>query len=289
MCGDDGRQILGKRLNSHQGLRPRSKRGIAVTVVQCDRCGLIYADPRPVPESVGQHYGKPPDEYWRKAQLARNDEAGGALPLEVFERLWGTRGQPVRALDIGAGLGQTMGYLSRRGYDAWGLEVSPQFRDAAIDRGIDPNRLALSSVEEAEYAPQSFDLVSFGAVLEHLHNPAAAIERALRWIDSAGLIFIEVPSARWLIGRLLNLTYRVRGLDYVTNLSPMHEPYHLYEFTEEAFSRHGARVGYEIAHSDLLACETFLPVRLERVAQRIMDATDTGMQLQIWLRPVVPS
>lgn len=287
MCGHSKRQILGRRLNGHQGFRPRKQDGIAVTIVQCEGCGLIYADPRPVPESVDQHYGKPPELYWRESQLVRNDQAGGALPVEVFESLWHGTGQPVRALDVGAGLGQTMGYLSRRGYDVWGLEVSPNFRDAAIERGIDPDRLALSSVEDAEYAPRSFDLITFGAVLEHLHEPAAAIERALGWIDSEGLIFAEVPSARWLIGRFLNLTYRLRGMDYVTNLSPMHDPYHLYEFTPEAFRRHGARAGYEIAHSELTAAETFLPSQLEPIAQRIMDATGTGMQLQVWLKPLV--
>jgi SAM-dependent methyltransferase len=177
-----------------------------------------------------------------------------------------------------------MGQLADSGFDTWGLEPSASFRDRAIQRGIAADRLRLGAIEDAEYETASFDLVSFGAVLEHLHNPADAIARALGWLSPNGLLLAGVPSARWLIGRLLNLSYRVRGMDYVTNLSPMHDPYHLYEFTLQSFERHGERAGYQVAHSECLPCETFLPGVLAPLAQRVMEATGTGMQLQVWLR-----
>jgi SAM-dependent methyltransferase len=281
MCGSGEAQILGRRLNGHQGLRPRRVGGIATTIARCRDCGLIFSDPRPVPGTLEQHYELPPEEYWRDAQLAAND-AGHGIPTDVFRRLWPGKARP-RALDIGAGLGQTMAALDRDGFEAFGFEPSAPFRDRAIERGIDPERLKLGAVEDAEYEPGSFDLVSFGAVLEHVHNPAAALERALAWLSPGGLMFVEVPSARWLMGRLLNATYRARGLDYVTNLSPMHPPYHLYEFTRRSFAEHGRHAGYVVRECDILPCETFLPPRLQPIAQRVMAATDTGMQLRVWL------
>jgi SAM-dependent methyltransferase len=281
MCGGQQARVLGRRLNGHQGLRPRRIRGITTTVVRCGNCGLVYSSPRPVPETLAQHYEQPPEEYWRDSQLQAND-AGGGVPLEVFRRLWHTDRHP-RALDVGAGLGQTMRRLADEGFDVWGFEPSSNFRDRAIERGIKSDRLQLAAVEDAKYEPSAFDLVSFCAVLEHLEDPAAALERALSWLAPGGLIFVEVPSARWLTGRLLNLAYRAQGLDYVTDLSPMHEPYHLYEFTRESFERHGERAGYVVTVVGFLPCETFLPKPLEAVAQRLMAATGTGMQLQVWL------
>jgi SAM-dependent methyltransferase len=282
MCGGLERRILGRRLNTHQGLRPRRRPGIATTVVRCCGCGLIYSDPRPVPESLARHYEKPPEEYWRDSQLASNDTREG-VPIDTFRRLWDSTSVP-RALDIGAGLGQAMNRLSAAGFDTWGLEPSASFRDRAIERGTPANRILLAAVEDVDYERGSFDLISFGAVLEHLQDPSEAIARALGWLATDGLLFAEVPSARWLMGRLLNLSYRTRGLDYVTNLSPMYDPYHLYEFTLEAFKRHGDRVGYQVAYSRVLPCETFLPRLLEPFAQRVMAATETGMQLEVWLR-----
>jgi SAM-dependent methyltransferase len=173
--------------------------------------------------------------------------------------------------------------LDGHGFDAYGLEPSPAFHKRALEGGIRADRLQLASVEEAKYEEGTFDLVSFGAVLEHLHDPATAIERALTWLVPGGLIHAEVPSSRWLVARMLNVVYRLQGLDYVTNLSPMHPPYHLYEFSLASFKRHGERVGYTVAAHQTFACETFLPKPLERPTARVMDQTDTGMQLQVWL------
>ena len=177
-----------------------------------------------------------------------------------------------------------MDALQDGGFDAYGLEPSASFRDEAMKRGIEKERLQLATIEDASYDRGTFDLISFSAVLEHFQAPGSALERAMEWLAEEGLIFVEVPSARWLLGGLLNTAYRVQGLDYVTNLSPMHPPYHLYEFTLESFIKHGERVGYAVAEYHFLPCETFLPRPLEKVAQRLMAATDTGMQLQLWLR-----
>jgi SAM-dependent methyltransferase len=284
MCLDASQHVLGRRLNHRQGVRPRRSLGVAVTVVQCKGCGLIFTNPRPVPQSLGDHYEKPPEEYWRPEQLEERTDHG-AIPFDTFQTLHKPQPHTLRALDVGAGLGHDMLQLNRAGFDTWGLEPSAAFREGAIARGADPGRLKLATAETAEYDSGAFDLVSFGAVLEHLHDPAYAIERAISWLAPGGLLFAEVPSARWLMGRLLNLVYRVQGLDYVTNLSPMHDPYHLYEFTPEAFQRHGARAGYTVAHIDIMACETFLPKRIEPLAQKAMDRTGTGMQLAVWLTP----
>lgn len=282
MCGCTGAKTLGRRLNGHQGWRPRRIVGVATTVVQCRECGLIYANPRPVPEMLAHHYDREPEQYWRPEYFENEADYFGDA-ADRFLRLW-RRGDAPRALDVGAGLGKAMAALQRRGFEASGLEPSPTFRDRAISNGIDAGRLQLAGVEDAVYEADSFDFVVFGAVLEHLHDPASALSRALGWLSPAGLIVAEVPSAKWLIGRLLNAANRVRGLDYVTNLSPMHSPYHLYEFTVDSFQRHAERAGYEIVDHRFYACKTFLPSAADELATRVMAATNTGMQLEVWLR-----
>jgi SAM-dependent methyltransferase len=284
MCGSGDARTLGRRLNGHQGLRPRRKIGVMTTVVRCQSCGLIYANPQPLPDSLAKHYDVPPEEYWSSDQLSSSSGFRGEIA--TFQRLWTGSGKP-RALDVGAGAGETMLVLEKNGFNAYGFEPSATFRDYAIDRGVDPTRLQLSSVEEAQSAPASFDFITFGAVLEHVQDPAAALARALSWVAPQGLVHVEVPSAKWLIGRTLNMAYRARGLEYVTNLSPMHVPFHLYEFTPESFAQHGERAGYDVIESEFYPCETFLPRPVEKIAQRIMAATNTGMQLAVWLRAVL--
>jgi hypothetical protein len=287
MCGADVQdaKVLGRRLNRSQGLRPKKRAGIATTVVRCRACGLVFANPQPVPVDFGQHYGVAPEEYW-KDEYFDEDPTYFDHQIDSFFRLWqqtDTR-QPV-ALDVGAGLGKAMKSLTRRGLDAYGLEPSKAFADAAVERAKLPaERLTCASVEEAEYPAGKFDFVTFGAVLEHLYEPAAAIERTSKWCAPGGLIHLEVPSSRWLVNRLVNLAYRVQGLDYCANISPMHVPYHLYEFTLESFNRHGARAGYDVVDVTRYVGPTYLPRYVSGITERLMTATGTGMQLEVWLR-----
>jgi hypothetical protein len=275
-------KVLGRRLSRSQGLRPTRVIGVSTTVMRCEECGLVFTNPLPTPHDIGQHYETPPEDYW-KPHYFEGASDYFSHQIETFSRLRAGDGRPV-ALDIGAGIGKCMRSLTAHGFEAHGLEPSAAFRQAAIDRGdIDPNRLTLGAIEDASYEPGKFDFVTFGAVLEHLPDPAGCIERAMIWLAPGGLMHIEVPSSDWLTARLVNLVYRVQGLDYVANLSPMHPPYHLYEFTPDSFHRHGQRAGYVVAYEKRYAATTFLPGP-DRWWQTFMDHTGTGMQLETWLR-----
>jgi SAM-dependent methyltransferase len=283
MCGSTEATVLGRRLSTHQGLRPTSKTGVATTVMRCTQCGLVYANPLPLPADIGQHYDTDPGGYW-KPEYFNDDPAYFRDQAQTFRSLWGRDSTPV-ALDIGAGLGKAMRSLTVQGFDAHGIEPSPAFRDAAIAQGgIEPDRITLGAVEDADLPADTFDFVTFGAVLEHLADPADMIDRALHWTRPGGLVHIEVPSSDWLTARIFNLAYRAQGLDYVTNLSPMHPPFHLYEFTPASFTAHAGRNGHRVAlMRRMTGVDTFLPGP-DRAWRWLMARTGTGMQLEVWLR-----
>src|SRR5688572_21026953 len=67
MCGDPSahHKILGQRLNQSQGLNPKQVAGISVTVKKCSKCSLIYSSPQPIPFDIQDHYGMPPESYWK--------------------------------------------------------------------------------------------------------------------------------------------------------------------------------------------------------------------------------
>jgi ubiquinone/menaquinone biosynthesis C-methylase UbiE len=189
------------------------------------------------------------------------------------------------SLDIGAGLGKAMVALGNAGFDAHGFEPSKPFYERAISKmGIRPERLRLGMIETVDYPEGTFDFITFGAVLEHLYDPSAAIVKAMRWLKPGGLVHIEVPSSAWLINRLVNFYYRLAGTDYVANISPMHEPFHLYEFGLRSFREHALRQGYQIAFYEYYVCETYLPRAADFILKPLMRRTNTGMQLCVWLR-----
>ncbi len=292
MCGGTAFKSLGRRLDRSQGGRPRRKVGISVAVVRCQTCGLIFPQPLPIPATLSQHYGLSPEEYWSAERVAFTEpmfQQEIATALEIL----GRSAEGLSALDVGSGLGSTLRALQDAGFDATGIEPSPTFRAAAIERmGVDPARIIEASFDDPttldelknRVAPGGFDFITFGAVLEHVIDPGAAIEGALNVLGEGGVVHAEVPSARWLMSRLFNAYYTLRGTDFVTHLSPMHPPFHLYEFTMNAFERHGRNHGYRVVRHSRMAGDTFVPGPLDGIARRLMQATGTGLQLTVWLQ-----
>jgi len=286
MCTSVGssQRIIGRRLNRSQGKWPSRLTGVAVSIVRCEVCDLIYANPQPVPLSIGDHYDVDPREYWH-ADYFSTDDGYFSRQMSRYSELAGGTSRKT-ALDIGAGLGKCVTALERAGFEAFGIEGSKTFFEAAARRsGVQTARLAHATIETAEFDESSFDFVTFGAVLEHLYDPSSCIARALSWTKPGGLIHLEVPSSRWLISRMGNVFYKMTGSDFVTNLSPMHPPYHLYEFGLRSFEAHAQRSGYEIAHHEFyVAAQTYLPRALDPIARYVMERTNSGMQLEVWIR-----
>lgn len=192
----------------------------------------------------------------------------------------------MKALDIGAGLGKAMLSLQHHGFDAYGLEPSIPFYERAISQmGISSEKLKLGALEELDFTDESFDFITFGAVFEHLYNPKQCLEKALRWLKPGGVIQIEVPSADWFIPQFMNAYFKLVGTNYVTNLSPMHSPFHLHEFTPKTFQSIQDELGFRIVKQRYAVCDIyFIPKVFHPLLRWYMRKTNTGMQLTVYLR-----
>jgi 2-polyprenyl-3-methyl-5-hydroxy-6-metoxy-1,4-benzoquinol methylase len=275
---------MGLRLDKSTGMWPRGRRGVAVSVCRCKNCGLVFSDPLPVPRSIADHYGIPPESYWRNVRLEPDpgyfaDEIAAAKRLLDF-----TPG--MKAIDIGVGLGKAVLAMRDAGFDVCGIEPSAPFHSKALELlGMDAERIKLGSVEDADFEEGAFDFVTFGAVLEHLYDPAATLAKAAAWLKPGGVLHAEVPNSNHLISKILNFYYRAIGTTYVTNLSPMHVPFHLFEFTVDSFRKHGELANYLVEEYKVDVCSIYnMPRLLHPLLRRLMERNGTGMQLTVWLR-----
>ena len=286
MCGDktDDHKVLGQRLNKSQGLRPKTKTGISVSVLKCTNCGLIYSNPQPIPFDLQDHYGTPPEAYWKDEYFVWQPTYFSSQ-IEKAKELLGFKAG-MKALDIGAGLGKAMLSMQNKGFEVFGLEPSIPFYERAISKmGIEKDKLQLGAVEDLEYEKESFDFITFGAVFEHLYEPSMCLEKALSWLKPGGIIHIEVPSSRWLLPKFMNFYFKLRGTNYVTNLSPMHSPFHLHEFDLKSFNKLSNRLNFQIANYRYDVCSLYyFPKIFHGILRSYMKATDKGMQLTIFLK-----
>jgi len=287
MCGTptSGHIILGQRLNQSQGLNPKKVTGISVSVMKCTNCHLIYSNPQPIPFNIQDHYGLPPEEYWN-ARTFEWTEDYFAEQIKKAKELLGFKAG-MKALDCGAGIGKAMLSLAHAGFDTYGFEPSIPFYERALSQmKISPERLQQGMLENVVYEENSFDFVNFGAVLEHFYHPSDCIRQAMKWLKPGGILHIEVPSSKHFIAKLLNAYYRLRGTNYVTHLSPMHSPFHLYEFDVKSFTENSKLYNeYTIAHHSSIVGTIFHgPGFIQPLLKKYMELTDTGLQLVIWLR-----
>ena len=286
MCGDDtgNHRVLGQRLNQSQGLSPKKKTGVSVSVKKCSKCDLIYSSPQPIPFSIQDHYGTPPENYWKSVYFGQDpgyflEQINTVKELLPFEK-------GMRVLDVGAGLGKCMIALNNAGFDAYGFEPSIPFYERAISKmNISKDKLRLGTIEELDYPENTFHFITFGAVFEHLYHPAASLEKALKWLVPGGIIHMEVPSSKHLIAKLIDVYYKLCGTNYVTHLSPMHPPFHLYEFGLKSFQELENRLNYSVIKHEYYVCAIdYIPKVLHPIFKRYMKWTNTGLQLTVYLK-----
>jgi SAM-dependent methyltransferase len=142
------------------------------------------------------------DESARGAALKALRTGNFALLLQRLLAVKGTAGG--RMLDIGAAHGWFVLQATAAGYQCCGLEPDPRLADharshgAAIQQGFFPDALE---------ADESFDVLVFNDVFEHLPDPRAALQACAQHLNVDGLLVLNLPLgsgfffrlSRWLL------------------------------------------------------------------------------------------
>ena len=162
-------------------------------VVRCNDCGLAYVNPRPDDEDIKRYYT---NEFYDA------DRAAEEALESIRPRLDGMCSHvsdlpPGRVLDIGCFKGEFLETLRRQGWVVNGVELHarpPNLFNLDIHYG---------RIEDAGYAPASFDLITIWAVLEHVLDPRATLSAARRLLKPGGRLVVLVPNFNSLPGRYM--------------------------------------------------------------------------------------
>ncbi len=174
-------------------------------LVRCPACGMVFADPLP-PESSAAHYDQLGRPFYLSADKLEGDFASVRFQRELaLLRRFSSAGA---VLDIGCSTGAFLHQLRSRwpgDYQGTGIDVSTAALDHARSHGIE---VIADSLLTHDFGARKFDVVTFWAVLEHLPDPGAFLERAAHGLRPGGLCLALVPNLRSLAVRLLGTRYR---------------------------------------------------------------------------------
>jgi SAM-dependent methyltransferase len=107
-------------------------------------------------------------------------------------------GRPRRVLEIGCAAGQSLAYFKARGAEyVAGVELSSEVAALARARpGVDD--VVVGNIEQLtlDFAPESFDLLVAGHVLEHTADPWAVLRKLRPYLRPGGQLIGAVPNVR---------------------------------------------------------------------------------------------
>jgi SAM-dependent methyltransferase len=232
--------------------RKGSARGEIFLIQRCSRCGLVQVNPQPDLDAVKPYYDasyftrrtdRGYDNYFSdriRNQIRRVYEMNlrdlGFFELEttLLNRSIdsGESANPV-ALDAGCAAGYFVEYLRERGWEASGIEIS----EDAARFGIETLRLPIligDFFSETRLHPESFDLITLWASLEHMHSPSRVFERIHQLLKPGGRLILSTCRYGFLA--------RLRGIEW----RYMNVPEHLYFFSTANLSALAERSGFEI-------------------------------------------
>lgn len=166
------------------------------TVVRCRACGHGSLLDPPGIDALVTAYAHVTDEASLEEEAGQTTTARRDL-LEVRRHL----GRPPhRLLDVGCWTGSLLDAARDLGWETSGVEPSAWAAGRAAERGHD---VTVGTLDDALLAAGSVQVVACCDVLEHLHDPVAALRRIAALLEPDGLLFATVPDAGSALARVL--------------------------------------------------------------------------------------
>jgi 2-polyprenyl-3-methyl-5-hydroxy-6-metoxy-1,4-benzoquinol methylase len=108
----------------------------------------------------------------------------------------------MRVLDVGCATGYLAKELKRKNCDVVGIEINQAMADIAVQYCDEVVVADVENVEELSFSPQSFDVIMFSDILEHLKRPDLALINLKRYLKSDGFVIASIPNIARLEFRL---------------------------------------------------------------------------------------
>ncbi|MFN2108337.1 MAG: class I SAM-dependent methyltransferase [Anaerolineae bacterium] len=197
-------------------------------IVACQRCGFVYADPRPHSTEVLDIYEAVEDPLYVE------EREGRVLTFEhhlrPLERVTGPA-EGRRLLDVGAHTGVFVDIATRHGWDAWGIEPSTWAVEQARAQGL---QMHLGTLENATFPAGHFSVVTMWDVIEHVPDPFRTLQAAWRALEPGGLLVVHTMDIDSLFSRLMGRHW------------PWYMEMHLFYFSRRTLSAMLDKAGFRV-------------------------------------------
>jgi SAM-dependent methyltransferase len=152
---------------------------------ECVECGTVQQPSLPPADELARMYGDMSDAAYLSEEAGRRETARRLLDMI------GRHVPAGRLLDVGCSHGLLLDEARRRGYEVEGIELSRSAAAYARDvLGLDAREIPLEALEPSG---EGYAAIMMADVLEHVEDPAAALERCAALLRPGGVLCVVTP------------------------------------------------------------------------------------------------
>ena len=162
--------------------------------VRCDKCALVYVNPRMKEKEITKFYDSKADSNTRALDFLSSplqQKIDKELYIELFNKIK-KRVPSGKVLDIGCSFGNFLKVAKDRGYEELGLELNNMAAEYGRKKlGVN---IEAKLLEDCNFPDNSFDIVSMFGVIEHLFEPVKIVKEIKRILRPGGLFIGRCPN-----------------------------------------------------------------------------------------------
>jgi 2-polyprenyl-3-methyl-5-hydroxy-6-metoxy-1,4-benzoquinol methylase len=191
LCGETRQRPL---------FRPRSSSGSwEYRVVQCPSCGFLYRNPSIRPARLADLYSSGYSKFLT-SDYARNRQLRYVLTMASLRPIF-ELGTGRRLLDFGCGTGLFLELAEERGFECYGVDLSPDSIVEARARLRTAKTFVGPPTSIPQIAAGNFDVITMWSVLAHLPRPVDDLSMLRGLLAHDGvLVILTVNAASLLVG-----------------------------------------------------------------------------------------
>lgn len=209
--------------------------GGSFILAKCGDCGLYRIDPLPDLETLSMHY--PAGYYPADPDIVLKDPLNRRWQEGKVALVGKYISEPGKLLDVGTGTRGLLTFFREAGWQVWGTEFSEEAADFVRKSwGLD---IKVGDIDELGFENETFDVVTFWHVLEHLRNPVAAVAESFRILKKGGILVLALPNISSMQARIFGANW------YHLDL-----PRHLYHFSPATARKLVEGSGFRILEID---------------------------------------
>jgi len=180
-----------------------TKKDWSYDVVMCSDCNLMFRNPNIIPEHLHVLYDKVNYNNFLSGKYSGNRQSKYRSVLASFKDLLPEKieddQERLSVLDFGCGNGLALEVMQKRGYETWGVDLSPESVSAAKELLGHERVWCGDPTEISELKGKKFDLITMWSVLAHLPRPIDTFKMLRSYLKPGGALLVFTVNANSLL------------------------------------------------------------------------------------------